>query len=220
MIQNLKTKFITWVIDHAFGILPDEKPELWKWAFTYDLLHDNWNSPDFANEIKEPIPHVFTFPMLSEEYCDWLVQYADEQNKWSFNKKDEYAGWEVDLYKLNPAIDAYHKHKIIMDGLTHYIFHGLFQWIPECVEKCFIIKYEPDRYPSMDQHHDEYSLISMSINLNDGYEGGELSFVRNPEDPITIPKGHGVLFAGNPMMSHQAHPVTEGNRYVLVYWVR
>lgn len=220
MLRNLKSKFLSWVLPKigARGLLPDEAPELWKWLFTKEILHENWGGPELLNSIVEVIPHVYTFPMFSDEYCAWLIAYAEQEDKWSFDRSDDYTGWEVSLYDLNPAIDAYHRNTIIMQGLCQ-IFAGLIQWEPDNVDKCFLIKYEATgECQEMDLHHDHDSLISLSINLNDGYEGGGLSFIRHPEQLVTMPKGHACLFAGNPMMSHMAHPVTKGTRYVLVYW--
>jgi len=59
--------------------------------------------------------------------------------------------------------------------------------------------------------------VSLSLFLNDDYEGGDLSFF---DATYTIPKQKGtvVLFPSNCMFPHQVHKVTSGCRYSIVTW--
>lgn len=59
--------------------------------------------------------------------------------------------------------------------------------------------------------------VSLSLFLNDDYEGGDLSFF---DGLYTIPKQKGtvVLFPSNSMYPHQVHEVTSGCRYSIVTW--
>ena len=214
-------KINQWCINKFFGLLPAEKTELWKWSYTPNIMHDAWIRPDFEHKIEKATDGVYLVPILSEEYCAWLIEQAEALNKWSINKKDDYAGWEINLKKLHHGfVDNYHKEIVILQNLAARVFGGLYVWKPEQVENCFLIKYEPTGIKEMDRHHDEHSLVSISINLNDQFEGGELTFIRTPEDKVSPKKGWGAVFAGNPTMAHQAHSVTSGIRYVLVYWIK
>lgn len=59
--------------------------------------------------------------------------------------------------------------------------------------------------------------LSMLIYLNDGYEGGELTF--NNFDYIIRPRAAAaVLFPSDHRYLHQAHVVTKGVRYAMVSW--
>ena len=59
--------------------------------------------------------------------------------------------------------------------------------------------------------------LSMLIYLNDGYEGGELTF--NKFDYIIRPRAAAaVLFPSDHRYLHQAHVVTKGVRYAMVSW--
>ena len=59
--------------------------------------------------------------------------------------------------------------------------------------------------------------LSMLIYLNDGYEGGELTF--NKFNYIIRPRAAAaVLFPSDHRYLHQAHTVTKGVRYAMVSW--
>lgn len=214
------TKIKQWLIEKIFPWLPDYEEGLWKWSYTGAMMHPAWTQPDLEHQIEEPTPGCFLVPILSDDYCDWLIRQAEENDSWSFDRSDDYAGWEINLEKLHHGFpDVYHKEIVIMQNMAERIFAGLFQWHPSGVDKIFLIKYVEGTCVEMDLHHDEDSLVSVSINLNDEFAGGELSFIRTPEDKVVPRKGWGAIFSGGPTMSHQANPITGGVRYVLVYWI-
>jgi predicted 2-oxoglutarate/Fe(II)-dependent dioxygenase YbiX len=61
--------------------------------------------------------------------------------------------------------------------------------------------------------------VSCSVQLNDDFEDGGLSFFNNSVK-IEQKKGTGIFFPSNWMYPHQALPVTKGTRYALVTWLR
>lgn len=216
--------FLSGIIER---VIPQESPERWAYSITEDMYHPvvvkllHGDSTDFKNSIKEIVPYVYEFPLFSEKYCDWLIEYANEKKKWKIYAKDRrYGRTQVTLKRLNPWIYNYHKQTVWK--VVSIMTYGLFQFVPKTLVSSFLIKYSmgmPDKYKGMGLHHDTDSLLSMTINLNDGYNGGGLSFVRYPDQVVLGQKGWGVLFAGNPIMAHQAHPITSGERYVCVYWI-
>jgi len=210
-----------WLIEKIFRWLPESEDELWKWSYTGNVMHEAWTRPEFANQIEKATEGVYLVPILSPKYCDWLIEQAEELDEWTVSKKDEFAGWEINLNKLHHGfVDNYHREIVILQNLAARVFGGLYGWPPEKVEKCFLIKYQSTTIAEMHSHHDEHSLVSVSINLNEEFEGGELTFIRTPDDVVNPRKGWGAVFAGNPTMAHQAHPITSGTRYVLVYWIK
>ena len=59
--------------------------------------------------------------------------------------------------------------------------------------------------------------ISMSLLLNDDFEGGEICFRYNENEMCTRPeKGEAVIFSS--FLSHKVKPVTKGERFVVVAW--
>lgn len=228
MLERLKRWITLQLAEHVISPTIEER---WKWLPTKNMFDPVWTnafevgggikrSAEVLKVIEEPIPYAYSVPLLSDYYCDWLIEQAEKCGKWGHDKSDRYGAWEMDLGRLRYGIDAYHRKVVIGDVLTP-LFEGLYQWGPEKIDRIFLIKYQTDHYPEMKSHWDKQSILSISINLNspDEYDGGELTFLRTPDIEISRPKGHALIFAGSPVMSHQAHPVTEGTRYVLVYWL-
>jgi len=214
------TQIKQWLIQKCFRWLPEDQDELWKWSYTGRIMHPAWTLPNFEDQIEEATAGCYLVPIFSEEYCDWLIAQAEASQAWSFDRTDEYSAWEIPLEKLHHGfVDVYHKEIVIRQNLAERVLDGLFQWEPEGVEKAFLIKYIEGTCVKMDMHHDHNSIVSMSINLNDEFEGGELAFIRTPEDKASQRKGWAAIFSGGPTMSHQALPITKGVRYVLVYWI-
>jgi len=62
--------------------------------------------------------------------------------------------------------------------------------------------------------------LSISICLNNEYEGGEFVFDL-PSGNYVVPQnlGDAVIFPSNFMFSHQVNKITKGTRYALIGWV-
>lgn len=60
-------------------------------------------------------------------------------------------------------------------------------------------------------------VLSMSIGLNDDYEGGEFKFWDDGE-PFRLPAGCALMFPPNFMYPHQVLPVASGVRYSMITW--
>jgi len=86
------------------------------------------------------------------------------------------------------------------------------------VTQNFVIKYNKNLVPGMLGHYDASSL-TIPINLNNNFKGGETNFpfLKHKHIPQNYANGSGLLFKGDKLKSwHEALPVTEGDRYVLV----
>jgi len=71
------------------------------------------------------------------------------------------------------------------------------------------------------QHIDESPInnrtVSLSINLNDDYEGGEFAFF-DREKVIKLEKGDILMFPSNYIYPHEIMPILKGTRYSIVTW--
>lgn len=83
-----------------------------------------------------------------------------------------------------------------------------------------LLRYQVGGYYT--QHTDSFKeqlrTISMSINLNDDYIGGNIAFF-DREIQIRGGAGSVVLFPSNFMYPHEIMPVEEGTRYSIVTWL-
>ena len=76
-------------------------------------------------------------------------------------------------------------------------------------------------------HTDHFSTsirhLSIIINLNDNYEGGDLVFTDQNNKEIKrlkLGKGSIVFFPSNFMYPHGIQPITKGTRYSIVAWLQ
>ena len=77
-------------------------------------------------------------------------------------------------------------------------------------------KIHTDHYTTAPRH------LSIIMNLNDDYEGGDLIFTDQKEKEIKrlkLGKGSVVFFPSNFMYPHSIKPITKGTRYSIVAWL-
>jgi predicted 2-oxoglutarate/Fe(II)-dependent dioxygenase YbiX len=82
-----------------------------------------------------------------------------------------------------------------------------------------LLKYELDG--EYKYHIDDSSItprkLSLSLTLNDDFEGGEFSFFYGQKN-YKLNKGDGIMFPSNFMYPHAVLPITSGVRYSIVTW--
>jgi len=88
-----------------------------------------------------------------------------------------------------------------------------------------LLKYEPGgKYDVHTDHFsDTFRHLSVIINLNDDYEGGDLVFTDQKEKIIKTLKldaGTIVFFPSNFLYPHGIQPITKGTRYSIVSWLQ
>tara|TARA_R100001163_G_C5046176_1_gene183472 strand:- start:566 stop:1111 length:546 start_codon:yes stop_codon:yes gene_type:complete len=88
-----------------------------------------------------------------------------------------------------------------------------------------LLKYKPGGKYNV--HTDHHSVIprclSVIMNLNDSYEGGDLIFTDQKNNEIkrlNLKKGSIVFFPSNFMYPHSIEPITKGTRYSIVAWLQ
>ena len=88
-----------------------------------------------------------------------------------------------------------------------------------------LLKYSPGGKYEIHTDHFTTSIraLSIIINLNDDYEGGDLIFTDQSEKEIKrlkLGKGSIVFFPSNFMYPHSIQPITKGTRYSIVSWLQ
>jgi len=89
---------------------------------------------------------------------------------------------------------------------------------PYRLESFIVLGYSDERQDFFGRHRDRYlpehpRRFAMSLNLNDGYEGGELRFPEYSEERYRPPKGGACVFSCS--LLHEALPVTRGRRFTM-----
>jgi len=90
-----------------------------------------------------------------------------------------------------------------------------------------LLKYELNEHEAGFRFHTDFGPtcnnrhLSISVCLNNQYEGGEFVFKFPNENEFTIPQnvGDALIFPSNFMFPHQVNKVTKGTRYALIGWV-
>ena len=77
-----------------------------------------------------------------------------------------------------------------------------------------IIKYEVGESIKDHTDVDQTNRGSLTINLNDDYEGGEFRFFGG-QVKVTLSTGEAMLFPAEPLWIHGTEPVTKGARYTI-----
>ena len=88
-----------------------------------------------------------------------------------------------------------------------------------------LLKYSPGGKHEIHVDHNTNNPRSLSIimNLNDDYEGGDLVFTDQKEKEtkrLKLEKGSIVFFPSNFMYPHSIQPITKGTRYSIVAWLQ
>ena len=93
------------------------------------------------------------------------------------------------------------------------------------VNQIDLLKYYPGG--KYEIHTDHYSnslrYLSVIMNLNDEYKGGDLIFTDQKDQEIKrikLCKGSIVFFPSNFMYPHSIQPITKGTRYSIVSWLQ
>jgi len=99
------------------------------------------------------------------------------------------------------------------------------QMSSEKINQIDLLKYIPGG--KYEIHTDHYTTatrhLSIIMNLNDDYEGGDLIFTDQKEKEIKrfkLNKGSIVFFPSNFMYPHSIQPITKGTRYSIVAWLQ
>ena len=120
-------------------------------------------------------------------------------------RANEEAGWQ---YEISSAESA---------QITRYKKGGFYNFHRDGFG-CHLVKYNS---PDNAFTHEKVRKLSMTILLNDSFEGGHFEFASYGKEkcditPLEMKKGQIVVFPSH--MEHRVAPVTKGTRYSLVCW--
>ena len=132
---------------------------------------------------------------------------------------------DVLSYWLNPDdYDAPPYYKIVEDAIKeamikyskHIKFLGRLH-----LNEINLLKYEKGNFyvKHVDQSTTLNRTISVIINLNEEYEGGDFTFFKETVTK-TLKKGDVSMFPSNFLFPHGVQEITKGTRYQLLTWLR
>ena len=172
----------------AFSYIPTRK---------YDILSDD----------------IIVIDFMSEDMCQNMISLAEDKT-FNFMEGDKVPSQDLRLKEIG-LWEQLKEHwnrtvyEIVYDYWNPCHMYGL--------RDAFIIKYEMDKQRSLRLHNDA-SLVTGSIKLNDNYEGGILEFPRQGVSNKDVPVGKCILFPGQVTHGHTSTELLSGTKYSLTIW--
>tara|TARA_R110000744_G_scaffold370096_1_gene480608 strand:+ start:91 stop:726 length:636 start_codon:yes stop_codon:yes gene_type:complete len=181
-----------------------------------NVAEDKWeesgvNIKEDITEEEERITGIKQIPGIDKNARISDVVWTDDQwirdAVWPWMEEaNECAGWKYDI-KFAEAIQ-----------ITRYKKGGFFKFHIDGMGDHLSVYDMPDN----EFFHGHVRKLSMTVLLNDNYEGGEFQFTqyKNEKCEILIPelnkRGSIIVFPSD--VEHRVAPVTKGIRYSLVVW--
>ena len=172
---------------------------------------------------------------LTHEECDNLInEYEQRKDEANFESSLNY---ETNQHKqstfkvvhLTPRTDNFNfikeKTKLAIDTWIKYLEQPKYFFTHALKQKLAfshdyrIMKYKTGAEIHPHSDHDPGIYGSISINLNDDYEGGEFKFF-NGNHTISLKKGDALIFPADFFWVHEVSKVTKGERYSINSFIR
>jgi len=161
-----------------------------------NLGEEKWNRAQTFGSENENIEHDLSISRKSDVV--WITDQWVYDLVWPFMLgANENAGW-------NYEIDAAESCQV-----TRYTKGGFYSWHRDGIGSHREVHNEPNNKFL----HNNTRKLSMSIILNDDFEGGNFEFSR---EQLELSKGSVIVFPS--FIDHRVSPVTKGKRYSLVAW--
>ena len=159
---------------------------------------------------------MYVVPFLTPAYCRALIDAAEATGGFVSDPGDPVPGRELSIARLSTVVfEAMENHigarvwPQLQDEWEYIDYHG--------INDAFIIKYEVGGQESLRMHHD-VAQVSMSVKLNDDYDGAELSFPRQGVTNADLAVGELVAWPSLVTHPHESLPIRSGVKYSLTIW--
>uniref|UniRef100_A0A8D0HHD1 procollagen-lysine 5-dioxygenase n=1 Tax=Sphenodon punctatus TaxID=8508 RepID=A0A8D0HHD1_SPHPU len=194
-------------------------PDLWQiaenpldWREKY--IHENYSHVLEGENIQQPCPDVYWFPLFTEQMCDQLVEEAERFGEWSGGRHEDrrLAGG----YENVPTVDI-HMNQL---GYEQEWLLFLRDYIAPVTEKLYPGYYTkprasvspPPRKPTLTPPP-RATFSSLSL------QGGGCRFIRYDCTVESPRKGWSLMHPGRLTHYHEGLPTTRGTRYIMVSFV-
>ncbi len=150
--------------------------------------------------------------------CDWIIHEAEQyafKHGWSTTRHDLYPTTDIPVENIESVFKFMLLFMKQIDKLICKSYNIEIESLD--IKDMFIAKYEFNQQNSLDMHVDgQGSNFSISILLNDGFDGGNLIYA----DDIIADTEPGDMIIHTKYHKHGVTPVTKGIRYALVMFMR
>jgi hypothetical protein len=168
---------------------------------------------------------IIVTPFWTEEFCQTIIDLAD-MHEADFKKNIYFKGGEQSKKGIG-------WHDILMDQISQPLFEEfvkqyqtmicpLLSEVYECGDfvtgwfSPYIIKY--DQIGQENNLHNDASLVTLNIKLNNDYQGCELLFPRQQFNSKDVPTGYAMIWPSAVSHPHVTTPLTLGRKLSIVSW--
>lgn len=201
-----------------------ENPVDWKEKY----IHQNYTQIFTHNQMEEPCPDVFWFPVFTDTACDELVQEMEHYGSWSGGKHEDKrisGGYEtvptddIHMKQIGYEKEWLHFLREFISPVTLKVFSGYYTKGYAVMN--FVVKYTPHRQAFLRPHHDSSTFtINIALNHKDtDFQGGGCRFHRYNCSIESPRKGWSFMHPGRLTHLHEGLPTTNGTRYIAVSFV-
>jgi predicted 2-oxoglutarate/Fe(II)-dependent dioxygenase YbiX/peroxiredoxin len=178
-------------------------------------------------------PVLIVPAVLEPELCDSLIRRWETEGHEEGTVSSVIDG--VESHRLYDRMKRRRDHQINDQDLLRHLVELVGRRVAPELEKAFgfrgfrfdrfiVTCYAAERGDHFARHRDNMSpstanrRFALTLNLNDGYEGGELMFPEYGPHRYRPERGGAILFSCS--LLHEALPVTRGERYTLLSFLR
>ena len=151
---------------------------------------------------------------MTPDQCEQLIEIANSHGGYAPLPGDKFPAYEIRMKELG-LWEELQKHweekvyPIVEDYWWPMQMYGL--------RDAFVMRYSVDTQKSLPMHNDA-SLVTGSVKLNDDYEGASLVFPRQNINNDDIPIGKCILFPGMVTHGHECTELKSGVKYSFTMW--
>lgn len=148
------------------------------------------------------------------EQCQELIDIAERHGGWEPHYADLFPSHDIHLKELGLMEEADDFFKVVVKPIIEKYWKPM---LHTHLRKAFAMKYSPDTQKTLGLHNDS-SMVTGSVKLNDDYEGATLYWPRQGINNKDIPVGKMVLFPGMVTHGHYVDELKSGTKYSATFW--
>lgn len=199
---------------------------LWEEKYLHSRFKESLTTGFDNLGIEEVCGDVFLFSLLSETFCNEIVDITEKSGLWSDGSHNDV---RVGGYENHPTVDI-HMNQLGLDKIWEEIIkqyiakvasHCFSGYQTKRSNICFVVKYDMNGQRELGPHHDS-SAYTANVALNthgEDYTGGGCKFIRQNTKVVGIKKGYVTIHPGRLTHYHEGLHITSGTRYILVSFI-
>ena len=196
-----------------------DNPDRWITNFVHPRFKEMFSSRGYEEHVDEVCPHVFTFPVFTEEFCSKLILEANLLDEWQENTggDGEYPVVDISLrafFDLEEVIHSFYN-----AHLTSIIEDLYLGWRPKQYCWSFATKYEKENN-FLDFHYDIGTNLGAIVCLNNDFDSGGTHFLQQDFHHKNKKIGWITLHPGQITHKHSGCRVTRGTRYIMTTFLK